>query len=55
MGEVNGPDIMLHFYKDNRKYTKVWKKLVINIIHRMCSNAYILYKKNTSVTPLNPV
>lgn len=52
MGGVDGADMMLHFYNDNRKSTKVWKKLAINIIHRMCSNAYILYRKNTSDAPV---
>lgn len=51
MGGVDGAD-MIHFYNDNRKSTKVWKKLAINIIHRMCSNAYILYRKNTSDAPV---
>lgn len=52
MGGVDGADMMLHFYNDNRKSTKVWKKLAINIIHRMCSNAHILYRKNTSDAPV---
>ncbi|XP_062608039.1 piggyBac transposable element-derived protein 4-like [Saccostrea cucullata] len=54
MGGVDGADMLLHFYNDNRKSTKVRKKLEFNIIHRMCSNAYILYKKNTSDMPIKP-
>lgn len=52
MGGVDGADMMLHFYHDNRKSTKVWKKLAINIVHLMCSNAYIRYRKNTSDAPV---
>ncbi|XP_078331274.1 uncharacterized protein LOC144625087 [Crassostrea virginica] len=45
-------DQLIHFYNDNRKSIKVWKKLAINLIHRMCNNAYILYKKNTCHMPI---
>lgn len=46
MGGVDGVDMMLYFYNDNCKFIKVWKKFVINIIYWMCSNVYILYRKN---------
>lgn len=52
MGGVDGADQLIHFYNDNRKSIKVWKKLAINLIHRMCNNAYILYKKNTCHMPI---
>ena len=45
MGGLDGADQLIHFYNDNRKSIKVWKKLAIILIHRMSYIAYILYKK----------
>ncbi|VDH92077.1 Hypothetical predicted protein [Mytilus galloprovincialis] len=47
MGGVDLNDMLTSFYEDGRKSTKMWKKIVFNIIHRMVINAYILYQQNS--------
>ncbi|VDI81888.1 Hypothetical predicted protein [Mytilus galloprovincialis] len=51
MGGVDLADMMTESYNDGRKTLKVWKKVVFNLMHRMVTNAYIIYKENTSDNP----
>ncbi|MES9880915.1 MAG: hypothetical protein ABW185_08545 [Sedimenticola sp.] len=52
MGGVDSADMMASFYGDNRKSLKVWKKVVIHIIHRVLLNAYIIYSQHTTDRPV---
>ncbi|XP_071156425.1 piggyBac transposable element-derived protein 4-like [Mytilus edulis] len=47
MGGVDLNDMMCGIYEDKRKTKTMWKRVAINIFHRMLLNAYILYKYNT--------
>ena len=40
-------DMMSGVYDDHRKSKSMWKRIAINIFHRMLLNAYILYRRNT--------
>lgn len=40
-------DMMSGVYDDHRKSKSMWKRIVINIFHRMLLNSYILYRRNT--------
>ena len=39
---------MIVAYNDHRKCSKVWKKIIYHIFHRIMLNSYILYCQNTS-------
>ena len=52
MGGVDGSDMMLSFYESKRKTLKVWKRIMLHIIHRVLLNAFILYKENTTDRPV---
>lgn len=45
MGGIDGNDMMLYCYLDERRTVKYWKKVVFNIFGRLVLNAYILYKE----------
>ena len=47
MGGVDLNDMMSDIYEDKRKTKAMWKRVAINLFHRMLLNAYILYKYNT--------
>ena len=47
MGGVDMNDMMFGVYDDHRKSKSMWKRIAINIFHRMLLNAYILYRRNT--------
>ncbi|CAG2233820.1 unnamed protein product [Mytilus edulis] len=49
MGGVDLSDQMIGAYNDHRKCSKVWKKFIYHIFHRIMLNAYILYSHNTSL------
>ena len=40
-------DMMSGVYDDHRKSKSMWKRIAINIFHRILLNAYILYRRNT--------
>ena len=48
MGGVDLSDQMIVAYNDHRKCSKVWKKIIYHIFHRIMLNSYILYCQNTS-------
>ncbi|CAC5373928.1 unnamed protein product [Mytilus coruscus] len=48
MGGVDLNDMMCGIYEDKTKTKTMWKRVAINIFHRMLLNAYILYKYNTN-------
>ncbi|CAC5422091.1 unnamed protein product [Mytilus coruscus] len=52
MGGVDLKDMMCGIYEDKRKTKNMWKRVAINIFHRMLLNAYILYKYNTDENQL---
>ena len=52
MGGVDGADMMISFYETKRKTIKVWKRVLIHLIHRVLLNSYILYTQNTSDVPM---
>lgn len=52
MGAVDMDDALLSAYSYQRKTKKVWKKVVLNIFHRIMLNSYILYNQNTSDKPV---
>jgi hypothetical protein len=47
MGGVDRNDMLSGVYDDHRKSKAMWKRIAINILHRMLLNAYILYRRNT--------
>ena len=47
MGRVDLNDMMSGIYEDKRKTKTMWKRVAINLFHRMLLNVYILYKYNT--------
>lgn len=53
MGGVDGSDMMLYTYLDERRTVKYWKKVVFYILGRMVLNAYIIYKENTNGTVMS--
>ena len=48
MGGVDAGDMMMSFYESKRKTIKVYKRIMIHIIHRALLNAYVIYKENTT-------
>uniref|UniRef100_A0A1B6IER3 PiggyBac transposable element-derived protein domain-containing protein n=1 Tax=Homalodisca liturata TaxID=320908 RepID=A0A1B6IER3_9HEMI len=46
-GGIDVSDQMLYQYLEERRSTKQWKKVALNIMSRMVLNAYILYKQNS--------
>ena len=48
MGGVDLSDQMIVAYNDHRKCSKVWKKIIYYIFHRIMLNSSILYCQNTS-------
>jgi hypothetical protein len=48
MGGVDGADMIMSYYSNNRKSLKVWKKMAFHIIQRVLLNAYVLYYQNTT-------
>ena len=48
MGGIDLSDQMIVAYNDHRKCSKVWKKIIYHIFHRIMLNSYILYCQNTS-------
>jgi hypothetical protein len=46
MGGTDSSDLMLYIYLDKRQTVHYWKNVAFNIIARMASNSYILYKEN---------
>ncbi|CAG2245712.1 unnamed protein product [Mytilus edulis] len=52
MGAVDTTDAIMKAYGGHRKNRKPWKKVVLHLFHRIVHNAYILYQKNTSDTPV---
>ncbi|CAG2222462.1 unnamed protein product [Mytilus edulis] len=52
MGGVDLSDQMMAFYNDHRKQTKVWKKIILHMFHRILLNSYILYYQHTSHNPI---
>ena len=48
MGGVDLSDQMIVAYNDHRKCSKVWKKIIYHIFHRIMLYSYILYCQNTS-------
>ncbi|XP_033761258.1 piggyBac transposable element-derived protein 4-like [Pecten maximus] len=52
MGAVDLDDALMSSYCYQRKNKKVWKKIVLNLFHRIMLNAYILYSQNTSDRPV---
>jgi hypothetical protein len=40
-------DMMSGVYDDHHKSKSMWKRIAINIFHRMLLDAYILYRRNT--------
>lgn len=53
MGGVDLADQLVSAYVDGRKTMKVWKKVVFNLLQRMVTNAYILYKQNSDAPRLS--
>ncbi|CAC5411670.1 unnamed protein product [Mytilus coruscus] len=53
MGGVDLADQLVSAYVDDRKTMKVWKKIVFNLLQRMVTNAYILYKQNSDAPRLS--
>ena len=45
---VDLSDQMIVAYNDQRKCSKVWKKIIYHIFHRIMLNSYILYCQKTS-------
>lgn len=52
MGGVDLSDQLIGVYSDHRKCSKVWKKIIYHIFHRILLNAYLLYVQNTSDVPV---
>lgn len=48
MGGVDAGDMMMSFYESRRKTIKVYKRIMIHLIHRALLNAYVIYKENTN-------
>ena len=48
MGGVDAEDMMMSFYESKRKTIKVYKRIMIHLIHRALLNAYVIYKENTT-------
>lgn len=55
MGGVDVSDMMIYAYLDERRTIKYWKKVVFNVMSRMVSNLYILYKENIKPTGKKPM
>ena len=51
MGGVDSSDMMMSFYESKRKTIKVYKRIIIHLIHRVLLNAHVLYKENTTDQP----
>ncbi|VDI35195.1 Hypothetical predicted protein [Mytilus galloprovincialis] len=53
MGGVDLADQLVSAYVDDRKTMKVREKVVFNLLQRMVTNAYILYKQNSDAPRLS--
>ncbi|CAG2226935.1 unnamed protein product [Mytilus edulis] len=53
IGGVDLANQLVSAHVDDRKTMKVWKKVVFNLLQRMVTNAYILYKQNSDAPRLS--
>ncbi|CAC5424426.1 unnamed protein product [Mytilus coruscus] len=52
MGGVDLSDQMMAFYNDHRIQSKVWKKIILHMFHRILLNSCIQYYQHTSHNPI---